>query len=216
MQKILAILCLLLGVYSANAQELWTSVDVEASLTKKLELDVIGEFRWQQFGTPLKTGFGEAVLSYRIVKPLSIGFSYRYSQRSRSNGFYTLHTFASTLSYRYRVGDFRFAYRNKFETDKDTYTTSIEDLRWHFTDRNRIRVTYHKKHALLAPSVFVESFNEISARERYSLSELRTGANVDMILYHGYTLGVGAFVKHSFGSKKEYTYVGTLALTKEL
>ncbi|MCL2328569.1 MAG: DUF2490 domain-containing protein [Bacteroidetes bacterium] len=215
MQKILAIFFLLTSATMLHAQELWTSLEAETSLTKKLSVDATAEFRWQQFGTPLKTGFGEVGASYRILKPLSIGASYRLSQRSRQTGFFTIHTFATTLGYRYKIGDFRIAYRNKFETDKDTYTTSVEDLRWHFTDRNRIRITYYKKGTLLAPSVFIESFNEISARERYSLSELRYGANLNFMLYRGYSVGVGGFVKQSFSSKTEFTYVGTVALAKE-
>ena len=215
MRKILAIFFLLTSATALHAQELWTSVDAATSLTKKLSIDATAEFRWQQFGTPLKTGFGEVGMSYKIIKPLSVGLSYRLSQRSRQTGFFTIHTCAATLGYRYKIGDFRIAYRNKFTTGKDTYTTSVEDLRWHCTDRNRIKISYYKKGTLLAPSVFIESFNEISAQERYSLSELRYGAGLDFILYRGYSVGVGGFVKQSFSSKTEFTYVGTLALSKE-
>ncbi len=214
MRKFLTIFFSLTVAFSAQSQELWTSLEAETALTNKLSVDATAEFRWQQSGTLLKTGFGEVGASYRIFKPLTLGASYRFSQRSRDPGFFSIHTFAATLGYRYRIGDFRLQYRNKFETDRDTYITSEEDLRWHFTDRNRIRVTYYKRGTLLSPSMFVESFNEISAQHSYTLSELRYGANLTFMLYRGYSIGVGGFVKQAF-DKSEFTYVGTFALMKE-
>lgn len=215
MRKLLSLFFLLTTAYCVQAQELWTSLETETSLTNKFGIDVTGEARWQQFDKPLKTAFGEVGLSYKILRPLSIGVSYRFAQRNREPGFFTVHTFAARLGYRYRIGDFRIQYRNKFETDKDTYTTDEEDLRWHFTDRNRIKISYYKKATLLSPSVFIESFNEISAQEKFSLSELRYGAGLDFMLYRGYSIGVGGFVKQEFGSKNGVTYVATLALVKE-
>ncbi|MDR1760894.1 MAG: DUF2490 domain-containing protein [Bacteroidales bacterium] len=215
MRKLLGVFFLLTIAVWVHAQELWTSIEAEATLTKKISCDVTGEMRFQQFDTPLKTFFGEIGISYKIIKPVSIGVSYRLAQRHREQGFFTIHTFAATLGYRYKIGNVRIAYRNKFETDKDTYTTSEEDLRWHCTDRNRIKISYYKKATLLSPSLFIESFNEISAQEHFSLSELRYGVGLDFMLYRGYSIGVGGFVKHSFDSKTEYAYVGTLSVSKE-
>ncbi|MDR0941571.1 MAG: DUF2490 domain-containing protein [Bacteroidales bacterium] len=215
MKKFLFVFFLLTTAYFAQAQELWTSFETETLLTRKISVDATAEARWQQFDKPLKTIFGELGVSYKIIKPLSIGVSYRFAQRNREQGFFTVHSFATRLAYRYRIGNFRIQYRNKFETDKDTYIKDEEDLRWHFTDRNRIKISYYKKATLLSPSVFIESFNEISAQEAFSLSELRYGVGLDFMLYRGYSIGIGGVVKQEFGSKTEFTYAATLALVKE-
>lgn len=215
MRKFLILFIALASSLFAHSQELWTSLEAETMLTKKFGIGVTGEARWQQFSKPLKSFSGEVALSYKLFKPLSLGASYQLTQRNREQGFFSVHSFAAQLAYRHKIGNWRINYRNKFETDKNTYTTNEEDLRWQFTDRNRIKISYYKKSSLLSPSVFIESFNEISAQEKFTLAELRYGVGLDFMLYRGYSVGTSGLVKQSFDSKTEFTYIASISLKKE-
>lgn len=193
--------------------ELWTELGVVTDIANNVSADVVIEARFQEIGPSLKFISGEFGFSYKVSKPISIGISYKCTEKNRPQGFFSSHTGAVALSYKQKFGNVRVAYRNKFETSRDMYTNEITDLYPTFEDRNRLKVSYSRKKALISPSVSVETFHGLNNPDMFTLSEIRYTCGVDFNLKKKIEAGIAYSYKQTFG-KPTNTSVYSISIAK--
>lgn len=197
--------------------EAWIEGSVLAEISSKIDLDIVAEAKFQQNGMPLKSVAGEIGINYKIIKPLSIGVSYKCSEKNKFQGFFPTHTTSLIIGYKQKFGDFKFSYRNKFELSREMYINERVDLSPVYEDRNRIKIQYEIKKIKTLPYISVESFHPISYSSGYSVSEVRYSVGLDFDLKKKFEFGVGYLYKIAYSnSGNEYISVLNVSLSKSL
>jgi hypothetical protein len=95
---------------------LWTSVNFEAKLVKKVTFNISQEFRFNENVTELGTSFTDAGLSYKLNKHFQFAVNYRFTQRHRVDNYYSFrHRFYADLKYSYKLTPFDFSLRTRLQ-----------------------------------------------------------------------------------------------------
>lgn len=197
--------------------ESWVELSVSKEITHDISLGIVEETRFQQNGYFLKLFSGEIGLDYKIIKPVSIGLTYKCSQKNKEQGLFATNTYSINVSYKEKFGPFKLAYRNKFESSKETYINEYLDLFYSYNDRNKLKVTYSKKGANIEPSFSVETFHPINISTAYSVSEVRYGGGVWFDLPKKFELELGVIYKKLYHVKiPEATTILAISISKEL
>jgi len=197
--------------------ETWVELAVSKEISHNLSLGVVEETRFQQNGDFLKLFSGEFGLDYKIVKPLSVGITYKCSQKNKEQGFFATNTYSINASYKEKLGPIKLAYRNKFETSKETYINEYQDLLYTSDDRNKLKLTYSKKGANIEPSFSVETFHPINNGTLYKVSEIRYGGGIWFDLPKKFELELGVIYKKLYQVKiPEAATILAISISKEL
>lgn len=215
----ICIICLYgcLGFSQNQTFETWVELAVSKEISHNLSLGVVEETRFQQNGYLLKLFSGEFGLDYKIAKPLSVGITYKCSQKNKEQGFFATNTYSVNASYKEKFGPFKLAYRNKFESSKETFINEYSDLFYSYTDRNKLKLTYSKKSANIEPSVSIETFHPINNLTSYGVSEIRYGGGVWFDLPKKFELELGVIYKKLYHVKiPEATTILAISISKEL
>jgi long-subunit fatty acid transport protein len=183
----LSLLCFL-SVKSQTDFGLWSNIAVEKEISKKMEIQLEEELRFNQNVGRLNSLLTEAGFKYKINKYYSLGASYRFT-------YYTENRFGNrfTLSnqVKYKIEDFTLNYRLNLQTDfstKDPVEYKIRNKfgvdykinkRWEigvsgelfysfYYNRNRfdryrlaygVDYSFKKRHKLSASLMFQQEFN---------------------------------------------------------
>lgn len=127
-----SLLCFM-SVKSQTDVGLWSNIAVEKELSKKMELQLEEELRFNQNVTRLNSLLTELSFKYKFNKYYSLGASYRFT-------YYTKNSFGNrfTLSnqVQYKIEDFTLNYRFNFQTDFST----IDPIEYKI--RNRLGIDY--------------------------------------------------------------------------
>lgn len=95
---------------------LWTSVNFEAKLVKKLSLNISQEFRFNENITELGAAFTDAGFSYKLNKHFQFGANYRFIQRHKLENYYSFrHRFYTDIKYSYKIKPFEMSWRIRFQ-----------------------------------------------------------------------------------------------------
>ena len=163
--KILFFLIGLCCYFKTNAQVndagLWLNINVEKKITQKFSTQFTHCFRLNENFSELGTSFSEIGMSYKIIKPLTVGGFYRYSKKRRVDDFYsTGHRYSFNISYKLKIKQFKISFREQFQSGyKDLGAREMSYIpKKHL--RSKISVAYdlEKKYS---PFVSYELFYEI-------------------------------------------------------
>lgn len=208
------IVCGYSTLYSqTHTNELWTELGVSSEIVYNLQAEAIIETRFQEVGSYIKSISGEVGVSYKLIKPISVGITYKCTEKNRPQGFFAAHTGAFTFSYRQKYGNVRVAYRNKFEINRDTYINEYTDLYPQFEDRNRFKLSYARKKAFISPSLSIETFHTGYNQSQFLLSEIRYSCGVDFNLKNKFEASTAYTYKQSFG-KSVNTSIYSISVSK--
>lgn len=197
--------------------ESWVELSVNKEITHDISLGIVEETRFQQNGYFLKLFSGEIGLDYKIAKPLSVGITYKCSQKNKEQGFFAANTYSVNVSYKEKFGPIKLAYRNKFESSKETFINEYSDLFYSYNDRNKLKLTYSKKGADIEPSFSIETFHPINNTASYGVSEIRYGGGVWFDLPKKFELELGVTYKKLYHVKiPEATTILAISISKEL
>lgn len=174
----LAVLCLVVAPI-INAQEeiesgIWTYVEVDKRIGKKLDLATELELRTLDMGKDIDRVSISADVNYRLIKPLKVGvgYSFIYKNDFKYDDFQPRNRFYAHLNGRHKFGNLTVSLRERIqlttkdESDRieykkdgvtvkgiDTYRVN-PDISW----KNRLKLTYNIKKFPITPSASFETY----------------------------------------------------------
>lgn len=178
----LILIFLITGAVDGFAQEqdleLWTSIEVEKRLNKKLRLTFEEQARFNENISGFFKFNSDIGISYRINKYVKIGANYRLEQKKQPENYYsTRHRFTSDLILRYEVARFLFSYRNRYQHKYvDLYSSEDGSIPRTY-NRSRIQAEYNIRKNPLTPYISYEFYFKLN---NFEYNEIDT---------HRYTVG---------------------------
>lgn len=139
-----------------------TEIKLSYELVDKLTLSLSPEIRWDEsFG--ISKYMLESGISYKPLKGLSLGGSYRFVVNPRDNkATEYLHRFALFTSYKKKIERFEPSLRVK-------YTNYTEDLTLGEFLRYRAKLEYDIKGSKITPLISAEAFHYLSENQIYKM-----------------------------------------------
>lgn len=221
MRKGIVVLGFIFFTFVAFAQkhssEAWLEGVIEKGIGESLAIEFVTEARFKQTGPSLKSISEELGLSYSIIKPVSVGLTYKITQKNRPQGFFPSHTLSTTLGLKQKYGAFKVSYRNKFECSREMYISKELDLRPTYEDRNCIKIQYGRKKAKILPAFSIETFHPIAYNKTYSISEVRYGGGFNFDLKRKFELSLGYTYKVVYKKRTtQNTSIFSLSVVKNI
>ena len=136
MKKLIGLLLVLSSLTIANAQTdfgLWTGIAIEKELSKKWEISLEEEARFDENVTNFKKLLTEFGVQYKVNKYYRTALIYRFTYEP-GDGLGNRLVWSNTA--RYKLEDFTFSYRLNFQTDFNTEEATSYKI------RNRVGVDY--------------------------------------------------------------------------
>lgn len=157
---------------------LWIGVNLEKKITPELTLCLEDELRLNENVTEAGTHYTEIGAEYRLVKGLSAGLFYRFTQKRRVDDSYSRrHRFFTELSYRKRADKFTVVLRERLQMQyKDVYsseTGKVPEYYW----RSKLSLRY-KLIKRLQLYTFGEVFYQLSNPEGNEIDNYRVAAGL--------------------------------------
>jgi hypothetical protein len=160
-----SILLLLLSflTLTASSQDkdfgIWYEVSAGHKLTDKLKIDLSASVRTFNNAAKIEEGFVEGGLEYRFSKYLSAAGSYRLSNNIEDdNSYYFRHKLFLDLKGSYKLGDFSFTGRLRFQERFKTYIEDDEDEIPDSHTRIKLGALYNIPSFPVNPFISVEFF----------------------------------------------------------
>ena len=137
---------------------LWTSLNFEAKLVKKLSFNLSQEFRFNENVTELGTLFTDAGLEYKLNKHFRIAADYRYIKKRRVDDYYiTRHRLYADLKYEIKLKPIQVQVRTRFSNYAE-FSRSSEGGDPEYYLRNKLSLKWDlEKH--YTPYVSIELFS---------------------------------------------------------
>lgn len=204
MKKHLLILLIFIPVTVFSQEQninLWTRVNVAKKITKKISLELDGQWRLNNNLTTTGAYVAELGAGYKLNKHWEVSAFYRFISRrkyDKSEGEYVYkpyHRFYANVSYNRKIGflkfDYRLRYQNQFKDDNGLLENDKSYL------RNKLEIAYPNK-SRFTPAVSADLFYRIGE----AFDELRYRAEVDYKINKRNIITIGGFVSHEFNNTK--------------
>lgn len=141
-------LILLLITFSVNSHSqddfgLWLTVDASHKVFKSLNAEISGSLRTVENSSVIDQYFGEAGLSYKFGKIISVSSSYRLIKKVENNSeYYFRHKFYLGTRAEIKTGRFDFSARMLYQRTVHTYIENKKDLIPQNLMRLRVKAEY--------------------------------------------------------------------------
>lgn len=174
--------CLLFGSQSFAQQKdagLWTSVNFEAKLVKKLTFNISEEFRFNENITELGACFTDIGLDYKINKHFQVSANYRFIQKRRTDDYYSFrHRYYAAAKYSRKLKPFELTYRLQFlDQYEDIGRASDGGIPIYYL-RNKLIVKWDTRKPY-TPYVSIELFSPLNYPREVVFDNIRTQAGVE-------------------------------------
>jgi len=174
---------------------IWYSINAEMELAKKLEIDFWGNLRTFRNASKIEEGFGEAGLTYKILKNLSIGGKYRFTMQLEDDDVYhPRHKWIGDLKANRELGNFEFSGRIRFQRQDKTYFEDKDDEIPDYYTRFRLKTEYKTRSFPVNPFASFETFSRVFETAEKTIEKTRFSLGME------YSIGK----KHSV--ELEYMY----------
>lgn len=189
--------------FSVSAQDndfgIWTNVDAEIGLLKKLDLEFSGSLRSYNNTSQLEQAFLEGGVQYKIWKFLSVAASYRYINKLENNGFYYgRHKFFTDLNSSVAAGDFSFSLRVRLQRTTVTFIESEKDKIAKYHLRLRVRAAYRASSSPFKPYISFEPFIPVFEGADPSIGKYRISAGCELFLTQKSSIDLGYIFERDF------------------
>jgi len=179
----IALLINLLSGSALNAQVkdagLWTSVNFEAKLVKKVSLTISQELRFNENITELGAAFTDAGLSYKLNKHFEIAANYRFTQRRRNDNYYSFRQrFYGDVKYSRKLKPFDVSFRTRIQDQISDIGRASDGGVPEYYWRNKLSLKWDTKKAY-SPYVSVELFSPLNYPRINAFDAMRTTAGVE-------------------------------------
>ncbi len=158
---------------------IWYGVSAEHNLIKNLQLDLSGSIRTFQNASRIEEGFLEAGLTYKFIKYLSIGASYRFTEFRDNEIYHPRHKWFVDLKGSLPVGDFEISGRIRLQERYKTYFEDENDKIPRTHIRYKLKVFYNIPSFPVNPYLSTEIFCPISSDKKRSIDKTRYMAGLE-------------------------------------
>jgi hypothetical protein len=162
-----------------NDAGLWTSVNFETKIVKKLTFNLSEEFRFNENITELGAYFTDIGLDYKINKHFQVSANYRFIQRRRTDDYYSFrHRYYAALKYSKKLKPFELTYRLQFlDQYEDIGRASDGGIPICYL-RNKLSVKWDTKKPV-TPYVSIEVFSPLNYPRQVVFDNIRTQAGIE-------------------------------------
>lgn len=198
--KKIAKIFLLISLFSIKtiAQTgLWLKFGAEKKITKKLEIEVNLQPRFNDVNEKPSSWLGELGLKYDIVKNLNIAVFYRHIKNEKKDVYKPYHRFYGDLSYKFKklnpiVLDYRLRYQQQFADDDSGLIT--DKNYW----RNKLEIAYKNK-SKFEPYLSTDLFY----KEGYAFDQIRYKAGLEFKITKNQSIDASYLIDDALNSKDE-------------
>jgi hypothetical protein len=165
-----------------NDAGLWLNLDVEKKITQKFSAEFSQALRYNENITEIGTSLSEIGLSYKVIKPLTVGAAYRFSQKKRVDDFYSnRHRFSFNISYKIKVNQFKISLREQFQSSYKDIGVSADGgiAKNHLRSKITLAYDLEKKYT---PYVSYEMYYEIG--EYIDNTRYKAGVEYEINKFH--------------------------------
>lgn len=178
----------------AKAQEkdagLWTSLNFETKLVKKLSLSLSEEFRFNENITELGTSFTDIGLDYKLNKHWQVAVDYRFTQKRRLDDYYSFrHRFYADIKYNHKLNPFEISFRSRLQDEYDDIGRAPDGGVPIFYMRNKIGLKWDTKKKY-EPYLSAELFSPLNYPREFAFDNIRTLAGVEYSISKHHSLDV--------------------------
>jgi len=152
----------------------WYSINAEMKLAKNLEIDFWGNLRTFRNASRTEEGFGEAGLTYKILKNLSIGGKYRFTMQLEDDDvFHPRHKWIGDLKAKGELGNFEFTGRIRFQRQDKTYFEDKDDEIPDYYARLKLKTEYKTRSFPVNPYASFETFSRVFEQADMTIEKYR-------------------------------------------
>lgn len=193
-----------------NDAGLWLTLSAEKKVSQKFSIQLTECLRLNENFSELGTSYTEIGANYKIVKGLSIGGAYRFSQKRRVDDFYSQrHRYNIDLGYKLKVKNISLQFRERFQSQYKDIGRSETGLVPSNYFRSKLTVKYdlNKKYT---PFISAELFYNIGN----AIDNMRYRAGFDYEFNKYSTLSLYYMIDKEMNVKNPWTsYVIGLSYT---
>ncbi|MES2797308.1 MAG: DUF2490 domain-containing protein [Bacteroidota bacterium] len=193
--KVLILLILIQNVIKAQTG-LWLKIGAEKKITKKLELELNFQPRFNTIDWPASSYIGEAGLKYDLPKGFTIGLFYRYIKSLKNEQYQPYHRYYVDLSYKFKkaspiIIDYRLRFQQQFKDD-DVGLVSDKNY-W----RNKLELAYKNK-SKFEPFVSTDLFY----KNGYAFDQVRYKAGMNYKITKNQSTEISILADDALNSSK--------------
>ena len=189
---------------------LWTSIDVEKKLGKKLELDIAGQYRWKDNISLTDQIRGSADISMKLGKYVKLGAGYEFisKYKLKKDIFVYRNRFRLQATGSYKFSGFTADWRTRMqltlmETDEPRGDIFFDDsFKWVW--RNRFGLKYDIKNTPLKPYINLELFHNIFSNLEQVYYQNRLSIGTEYKINKSHSLEVGYKLETEIDGSKKY------------
>jgi len=186
---------LLLFTIDAAGQEkdfgIWYGVSAEHKLSKKIEIDLSGNVRTFNKASKVDEAYIEGGLTYSLNRHITIGGSYRLTDKIENNNFYYYqHKFLFDIKGSTEPGNFSLSARLRFQVRTKTYFKDITEDHPDYTGRLKLKAVYKTPSFPLNPYVYFESFCPMFSENSGKIGKTRYSAGFELSITRMHSVSV--------------------------
>jgi hypothetical protein len=179
-------LVLYLGVfhcYSLKSQnqdaQVWTSVNLEAKIVKKLTANVAQEVRFNENVTEVGTIYTDLGLEYKLNKHFQVSINYRFVEKRRTDDYYSFRQrIYIDLKYDEKIKPFQIQFRSRIQDEVSDIERAADGGIPEYYLRNKLTLKLDKWKKL-TPFVSVELFSPLEDEYKGLFDNIRSSAGID-------------------------------------
>ena len=159
---------------------IWYGISVEHKLIKNLEFDLSGNVRTYQNASKIEEAFLEAGLTYKFIRNLSLGGSYRFTEfRDDNASYHPRHKWFVDLKGNLPLGHFDISARVRLQERYKTYFQDENDKIPRTHIRYKIKILYNIPSFPVNPFISAELFCPVSSEKKRSVDKNRFMAGAE-------------------------------------
>ncbi len=191
--------------------QVWNSFEVEKKVTKKFDINLEQEFRFNNNASSFDVSNTSLGGSYAINKISKTGLGYRFSDAyDIESGYSQSQRFYLDLVVKYKAGDFIFNFRERAlfdqELENNSYNAKIPE--WYL--RHRLQVKYNVPEISLFPYVEAEFYQSLNNAVKNTIDKTRLTGGLDYKFKSD--ISIGLFYRYQVTHKWMKTQKETFVL----
>lgn len=219
MKRILFYIFLLLTYYGfsqENDMATWVSAGISKEIADDFDISLEQGIRLSDNSSAINSINTDLGLSYSLAKHFDLKLGYRFSNKSKDNGYFAKHRWNIDGSFDTKISRFKFEYRNRFQIEKDTYINEQTDLYPTYENRNKLKIEYNIRGCVTDPYTSVETYHILNAATPYSITNYRYSLGVTTKLKYDIKLDIAFLYNRSLSETIENAFIFNLGVSYKL
>lgn len=197
------------SVFNLKGQErdagLWTSVNAEVKLVKKLSFAISEEFRFNNNITELGTALTDAGFGYKYKKHWQFAVGYRYSQKRKNYDYYSYrHRYYVDIKYSRKIKPFELSFRTRFQDQVSDIGRAADGGIPEYYLRNKLGLQWNL-HKDYSPYLSAELFSPLKYPRTIVFDGIRVAAGIEYDITKHHKIDLGYMVQKEVNVSRPVT-----------